>query len=92
MDKKQFETLAVDIGEKMREFSDETGANFGFIFDQQEGFRVFTGGSIDIIIEGIAIGIAHLCADIGDKDGEMLNVIAKIALDRIGVWKGLKLQ
>ena len=45
MDKKQFETLAVDIGEKMRAFSDETGANFGFIFDQKEGFRVFTGGA-----------------------------------------------
>ena len=73
MDKKQFETLAVDIGEKMRAFGDETGANFGFIFDQKEGFRVFTGGSIDIIIEGIAIGIAHALDRIAEWKGLKLQ-------------------
>lgn len=60
---KAFDRAAQVIGAEMGKYT-----NFGVIEDGHGNFRVFCGGDLDEIINGVAIGIAHLCDMVGDPE------------------------
>lgn len=60
---KAFDRAAQIIGAEMGKYT-----NFGVIEDGHGNFRVFYGGDLDEIINGVAIGIAHLCDMVGDAE------------------------
>lgn len=62
-DGKAFDRAAQTIGAEMGKYT-----NFGVIEDGNGNFRVFCGGDLDEIINGVAIGIAHLCDMVGDAE------------------------
>ena len=67
---KAFDKSAVVIGEEMRKWD-----NFGVIYDNAGGYRVFCGGDSEILKSGIAEGIVHIAEVLGDNDliVEILN-------------------
>ena len=59
----EFDKSAIIIGDEMRKWD-----NFGVIYDNADGYRVFCGGDSENIKFGIAEGIAHLAEMLGDDD------------------------
>lgn len=60
--KNDFDRVAFAIGEQMRKFT-----NFGIIEDGKGHYRFFCGGNGNVIMEGVALGIVHLCETLDDE-------------------------
>lgn len=69
---KDFDRAAFAIGEQMRKFN-----NFGFIEDGNGNIRFFCGGNGDAIVEGVALGVVHLCEVL--EDNTLIDDIANAA-------------
>lgn len=69
---KEFDDSANIISDEMCKWSGDKGSNFGFITDNKGNYRIFCGGDVVKIADGIASGIVQLMANIGDKDGDLL--------------------
>lgn len=65
-DVKAFDRSARAISREMNKWGDGNKANFGFISDENGVCRVFAGGEIGNIIDGIAVSIVQLCQLAGD--------------------------
>ena len=85
MDKKSYDRCAKVIGTEMNKFNEqsncESAANFGFITQDGSDYRLFMGGRLDIIMEGIALGIATIIQMTGEDE----DVIANIASDALAI-------
>lgn len=73
MDKKKFEKDAVKVGKLMEQYS-----SFGFITDGAGNYRLFSGGNANDVLWGCAMGLAHLCEDLGTTD--VITDVAGLAM------------
>ena len=73
--KNDFDKVAVAIGEQMKKFT-----NFGIIEDGKGHYRFFCGGNGAVIIDGVALGIVHLCEVLNDD-----SIIEQVATAARGI-------
>ena len=77
MNKKKLHESAVIISEEMNKFVKGSACNFGFITDDSQNFRIFSGGFTDNIAYGIAIGLVNLCSMTGLGDDYIQSIADK---------------
>ena len=81
MTEKELHKSACLISEEMNKFNKGKACNFGFITDDSQNFRVFSGGFTDNIAYGIAIGLVNLCT----LSGQGVDYIQGIANTAISI-------
>ena len=91
MTQQEFMNSAVIISDEMCKFIQGKSCNFGFITTDSQNYRIFAGGFTDNIANGVAIAIAHICAQTGEGE-EFINGIASSAIAIINEQKGVPLQ
>ena len=91
MTEKEFDASACIIGEQMNKFSGEKACNFGFITLDNNTYRIFVGGDISNIANGIVNGLLNICAQTGVGE-EFIEAIATSAILHLNQQKGIPVQ